>query len=134
MNRRQLEKMFDEEFDLWTTLVQNNFWEHRVNNNNEVKDFIFDTIIPEVLKSVITKELVFDEKEENDDWFYWLFNLIVATHFSHVVRVRGRQRNTSAKHQRLGPMISCPGPSPHKAFVIHSNSTMMGPTQSSPPE
>ena len=74
MNRRQLEKMFDEEFDLWTTLVQNNFWEHRVNNNNEVKDFIFDTIIPEVLKSVITKELVFDEKEENDDWFYWLWH------------------------------------------------------------
>lgn len=72
MNREILEKMFDEEFDLWTTLVQNNFWEHRVNNNNEVKEFIFDTIIPEVLKSVIKdllKDSMYWEEENNPYWY-----------------------------------------------------------------
>ena len=57
--KEELEKLFDENFNLWVTLVQNNFWEHRINNNNEVKQFIFEELLPEVLKSLFVYE---------DDW------------------------------------------------------------------
>ena len=61
MNKKELEKIFDETFwDLWKTDVYNEEWEPLwyINNNDEVKQFIFETIILEVLKSVISH---FDE-------------------------------------------------------------------------
>lgn len=53
MNKEQLEKMFDDKF-------YDNFWSMRwvapIATISEIKQFIFETIIPEVLNSVIPKE------------------------------------------------------------------------------
>ncbi len=46
MNRNDLEKMFDEKF-----FIQN--WNIPVKEYVEIKDYIFNEIIPEVFKSVI---------------------------------------------------------------------------------
>lgn len=51
--RQELEQMFDEEFDLWIIIWENNRWEYEVNNQERVKQFIFETIIPEVLKNIL---------------------------------------------------------------------------------
>lgn len=50
--RQELEKMFDEKFwDLWS-IDFNNDWNNNTYITDDVKLFIFETIIPEVLKSV----------------------------------------------------------------------------------
>lgn len=46
MNRQELEKKFDEKFLNWNTRIPTQY-------NEDVKQFIFETIIPKVLKSVI---------------------------------------------------------------------------------
>ena len=53
MNKKELEKMFDEEFD---ELLKIDRWERgydELDVTDEVKQFIFKTIIPEVLNSVL---------------------------------------------------------------------------------
>ena len=44
MNKEQIEKMFDE------------FYYERIVNSEIIEDFIFDTVIPEVLESVMPEE------------------------------------------------------------------------------
>jgi len=63
MTREELEKMFDEEFDLWKIDIYNEQWIAiwYENNNKKVKQFIFETIIPEVLKSMLA----------DNPWFIW---------------------------------------------------------------
>jgi len=46
MNREELEKMFDEVFE-------EAYYRNHTHLKYDVKQFIFDTIIPEVLKNVI---------------------------------------------------------------------------------
>jgi len=56
MTREQLEKMFDEEIKSITMDYDDNWNPLLYNPNNTLKQFIFETIIPEVLKSVIEDE------------------------------------------------------------------------------
>ena len=58
MNRQELEKMFDENFigtkNFKLDLEVVNINTHKISTYREkLKDFIFNTVIPEVLKSVI---------------------------------------------------------------------------------
>jgi hypothetical protein len=57
MNKKELEKMFDEKFNLWRIDIYKN-WEAIwcKNQNEEVKQFIFENIIPEVIKNIIWQE------------------------------------------------------------------------------
>jgi hypothetical protein len=47
MNKEQLEKMFDENF---ASSIDNEYYTQHL---NFIKEFIFETIIPEVLKDLI---------------------------------------------------------------------------------
>lgn len=73
--REELEKMFDETFwDLWKVDLYNEEWKPiwYKNNTDEVKQFIFETIIPEVLKSIIKdllKDSMYWEEENNPYWY-----------------------------------------------------------------
>ena len=55
MNREELEKMFDDKFPLERSQIWD--WKvfQRTPSPEAVKQFIFETIIPEVLKSVTDK-------------------------------------------------------------------------------
>ena len=74
--KEELEKMFDETFwDLWKTDVYNEEWEPLwyINNNDEVKQFIFETIIPEVLYNLIEDEnldkMLYTTDRNFYDWY-----------------------------------------------------------------
>ena len=55
MNRTDLEKMFDDEFILCQFIEP--FWDDDWENvNEEVKQFIFDKLLPEVLKEILPEE------------------------------------------------------------------------------
>lgn len=67
MNRNDLEKMFDENFSYIET--HTTFLEEKDN----IKDFIFNTIMSEVLKSVIYSETEMKMfKSVNEKQFLWL--------------------------------------------------------------
>lgn len=70
--REELEKMFDETFwDLWN-IDFNDDWNNNTYITDEVKQFIFETIMPEVLKSVIKdllKDSMYWEEENNPYWY-----------------------------------------------------------------
>ena len=72
MNKEQLEKMFDDEFNVNTT---NPIYDHYNFDNHsphEIKDFIFETIIPEVLKSVIPEYRNTQTKDDEiNSMRYW---------------------------------------------------------------
>ena len=53
--REELEKMFDEEIKSITMDYDDNWNPLLYNPNNTLKQFIFETIIPKILKSVIYK-------------------------------------------------------------------------------
>jgi len=55
MNRKELEEMFEENFSYIETHTT------FLSEKDDIKTFIFDTIIPEVLKSVLL-----DKREENN--------------------------------------------------------------------
>jgi hypothetical protein len=61
MNREELEKMFDDKFPLERSQIWD--WKvfQRTPSPEAVKQFIFETIIPEVLKSVML-----EKREENN--------------------------------------------------------------------
>jgi hypothetical protein len=61
MNKKMIEKMFDEKFSLiWEGMpIISENWE--IYELQDIKQFIFDTIIPEILKSVLL-----DKREENN--------------------------------------------------------------------
>ena len=51
MNREELEKMFDEMLSKLDWDIE--YWELKLRNSSDIKKYLFDTIITEVLKSVI---------------------------------------------------------------------------------
>ena len=55
MNREELEKMFDEKFPATHIDYRNikMWWKYECQFPSDAKDFIFETIIPEILKSVM---------------------------------------------------------------------------------
>lgn len=61
MTREELEKMFDEYFE-WKDEIE-------IINNIYIKQFIFETIIPEVLKSILLNEKHTDDNSEFDWWY-----------------------------------------------------------------
>lgn len=71
MTRKELEKMFNENFDLWITVLENNQWQYEINNQQEVKDFIFETIIPEVLNSLLSVNGNLKNRTQRDYDFAW---------------------------------------------------------------
>jgi hypothetical protein len=62
MNKEELEKMFNERFIVNQNIGNWNF----VNINKQCFDFIFETIIPEVLKSVMPNYVISWIQEEFD--------------------------------------------------------------------
>lgn len=87
INKEQLEKIFDEKFYNWDCYMwrPNSFlWQCIFTKNNdeefdeptnlqEVKSFIFDTIILEVLNSVIPNKKNQDDNSEFEWWYNrWL--------------------------------------------------------------
>lgn len=77
MNKEQLEKIFDEKF--WIAPSYERI-KHEV-YTNDMKQFIFETIISEVLKSIIpnftynkdtTREDCFDEIKQRAKDLYWI--------------------------------------------------------------
>ena len=70
MNREELEKMFDEIFS--NLYEEEDYMDWSIWNNektDEVKQFIFDTITLEVLKSVIPKEEVDYTNDSYSAWY-----------------------------------------------------------------
>jgi hypothetical protein len=66
MNREELEKMFDEKFNVNSN---SKIYDHYNFDNpkpHQIKDFIIEEIIPEVLKSII-KEDIFDTDDFHKD-------------------------------------------------------------------
>ena len=67
MNREELEKMFDEYFwkyaERWKTVP--------AFDDNNVKQFVFETIIPEVLKNML-REITPTNERYLKDWNKWL--------------------------------------------------------------
>ena len=77
MNKEELEKMFDDKFpatDLhhtWTIM----WWKYECPFPSEAKQFIFETIIPEVLKSVLIPDLKdFCKTEEEKEAFKFVMD------------------------------------------------------------
>ncbi len=80
MDKEDLEKMFDDKFSVeteWKT--EYFFW--AINNDpspDEIKQFIFETIIPEVLKNIIIKPEWFTDYEYKEELkqqakeLYWI--------------------------------------------------------------
>ncbi len=60
MNKEEIEKMFDEEFD-WLCLL-NSDWD---NVTYRIKEVFFEEMLPKILKSIID---IRDEDWEKEDW------------------------------------------------------------------
>lgn len=61
MNREELEKMFDNMLSSLDWDIE--YWELKLRNTSDTKAYFFDTIIPEVLKSI-------KEDFKNPEWKY----------------------------------------------------------------
>lgn len=57
MNKETLEKMFDEKFNLQSFIWESMFDTETIFMNEKVKSFIFETIIPEVIKEITNLDL-----------------------------------------------------------------------------
>ena len=68
MNNKELEQMFDNKFNIHYLRIFREDYEII----SDVKEFMFDTIIPEILKSVIPD---LKDTQTNDEWInmmrYW---------------------------------------------------------------
>ena len=78
ITREQLEKMFDEEFwELFHLIDWEDYGWKEATMTDEVRQFIFETIIPEVLKSVIPEENEWYLINFEEDNKYALENVII---------------------------------------------------------
>lgn len=79
MTREELEKMFDKKFPFTDIHYSNEpmWWKYEVPFPSEAKQFIFETIIPEVLKSVIPEENEWYLINFEEDNKYALENIII---------------------------------------------------------
>lgn len=71
--REELEKMFDEKFELYEKIYYDNHEPEYIIRDNEVKQFIFETIIPEVIREILP------EKELEMDPLKLIWNIIEAS-------------------------------------------------------
>lgn len=72
MNREELEKMFDERFTDIESLLRKNDWD----DLSDIREFIFETIIPEVLKSVTPEKMPDNKDIVTSAMIYWNNNCI----------------------------------------------------------
>lgn len=77
--REELEKMFDEEIKSITMDYDDNWNPLLYNPNNTLKQFIFETIIPEILKNIIPWDNIDTAYYFTKDWIkqkakelYWI--------------------------------------------------------------
>ena len=69
MNKKELEKMFDEEVKSITMDYDDNWNPLLYNPNNTLKEFIFKTITPEVLKSIIDRPFLSEADDLYREWY-----------------------------------------------------------------
>lgn len=80
MTREELEKIFDEEIKSITMDYDDNWNPLLYNPNNTLKQFIFETIIPEVLKSLLI----------NSNWIDWTMWVMIKW-FNHQIKWQAKE-------------------------------------------